>query len=72
MDYQKEFLGQVDAHMKKSGEVIEILSVAGPNGGGKTTLIRGLLKKFPKTTCEVGQVTTRPVRAEDRARRCIS
>ncbi len=69
---QKEFIKQVDAHMKKGGDKIEILAIAGPNGGGKSTLIRWLLKKFPNTFCEVMQVTTRPNRKNDRARRYVS
>ncbi len=72
MDYQKDFLKKVDAHMKKGGRVIKILAIAWPNGAWKTTLIRGLMKKFPDSFCEVVQVTTRSSCEFDTARKCIS
>lgn len=72
MDYQKEFLKKVHAHVKKSGRNIKILAIAGPNGAGKTTLIDALLEKFPDFFCTVVQITTRPACQYDHARRNIS
>lgn len=71
-EHQKTFRKLVQAHIKKSGQVVRVLAVAGPNGGGKTTLIRALIKKFPKIFVEVIQVSTRPPRCDDRARRFVS
>lgn len=70
-EHQKTFRKLVQAHIKKSGQLVRVLAVAGPNGGWKTTLIRALIKKFPKFFVEVIQVSTRPQRNDDRARRFI-
>lgn len=69
-EHQKTFRNLAITHIEKHGR-LRIIAIAGPNGAGKTTLIEALIKTFPKIFTEVIQVSTRPPRKNEGARRFI-
>ena len=69
--HQKRFKKLALPLLKRLGGKIRILIIAGPSWTWKTTLIRALLKKFPKEFSIVTQISTRPPHKNILARKYV-